>query len=305
MKTQLIDALYVGLFHGFRLFVRVTPGFIQRPVLRAIALAAYLLDARHRRIARVNLDLAFGDEMKEKEKKRIVRRTYENLLLNVADFVAMQGMPPQKVLERITFENEHYLTDELAKGKPVILITAHYGDWELLPRAFTARYGPLAVVGRPLDSQAMNEILERYRKRAGIRLIHKKGAMKGLVKALKEGMSVGLLVDQNTAEKDGILVDFFGKEARHTPAASILARKFDTAIVPVFITADTSRRFTIRCEKPIRCDRETPAEEAIFACTQAQARVTEAAIRRKPDEWFWLHQRWKNRYEALYNEGAA
>ncbi|WP_300365231.1 lipid A biosynthesis lauroyl acyltransferase [Hydrogenimonas sp.] len=294
------DYIYLAFYHLFRWLVTWTPEKILFPILRGIARFVWFIDRKHRRIARVNLDLAFGDEMSDEEKERIIRRTYENLVFNLADFIRNQGISKEKLLQKVSFENSEYVENELKAGRPIIAITAHYGHWELLPPALAAKFTPLTIVGRPLDSKAMNEILERNRERFDIKLLPKKGALKGLISALKKGRSVGLLVDQNTREKDGILIDFFGKKARHTPAAAILARRLDLKIVPVFIHSDDHRHYVIKFYPPITMEKTNDKDADIIRSVQAQAKITEVVIREKPDEWFWLHQRWKNQYKHLY-----
>ena len=298
-RTTALDYLYLGTYHLFRGFVLYTPKSIRFAILKGLARLAYFIDRRHRHVAFVNLDIAFGDTMSEKEKKRIVKKSYENLIFNLADYIKNQNATQQEILNKVTFENEHHLKEALKHG-PIIGITAHYGHWELLSLAVAAKYGPLTIVGRPLDSKRMNEILKQNRERFDIQIIPKKGALKGLLHALKDGRSVGLLVDQNTAENDGILIDFFGKKARHTPAAAILSRRLGAKIVPMFIRSDDHSHYTITFYPPLEIEKSKNKEEDILKNVQAQANITESVIREKPDEWFWLHKRWKNQYEALY-----
>ncbi len=298
------DRLYLALFSTFRWIVLHTPRKIESLFIKGLARLIYFLDAKHRHIARVNLDLAFGDEMDEAKKSEIVKKTYENLLFNLADFVRNQGISKEELLKKVRFENAQIADEAKKSGRPIVFITAHYGNWELISLAMAARFGPLSVVGRPLDSPVMDEILRKNREQLDIEMIPKKGAMKSLIKALKSGRNVGLLVDQNTAENEGLLIDFFGKEARHTPAAAILAKRMDAVVIPAFITTDDRETYTVTVYPPLEIDKTLEKEEAIAKNVQAQAKVTEEAIRKKPDEWFWLHQRWKNRYEALYRRRA-
>ncbi len=296
-----MDKIYYISFIIFQFIVKHTPDFILNPILNLLSSIAYLVDKRHKKIAKVNLDFAFGDELSEKEKKRIVKRCYKNLVYNLADFVKNQGISKEELAKKITFKNEHYLKDALKERKKVVLITAHYGNWELVALSMGAFFGPLAAVGRKLDSPTMNKILKKNREQFDIEMFDKKGAMKGLIRALKEGRMVGLLVDQNTAKEEGILVDFFGKKARHTPSAALLARKFDALIIPVFITSDDFKHFTVTFYPTIKTPKTKNQKEDIFISTQAQAKVTEEVIRKKPDEWFWFHRRWKNQYEHIYD----
>jgi len=111
---------------------------------------------------------------------------------------------------------------------------------------------------------------------------------------------VGLLVDQNTSDKEGKLINFFAKLARHTPSATLIARKTGTPIIPVFMTADDYKNYNITFYEPIITDKTENSEEDIKKSVQEQANITQKVIEAKPDEWFWLHRRWKNQYEELY-----
>ena len=294
------DRLYLALFKTFRWIVIHTPPKVKSLLIRALARLIYLADRKHRNIAMVNLDLAFGEELSDGQKKDIIKKTYENLLFNLADFVQNQGITEEELLGKVEFVNAHIVKEALDSGRPVVFITAHYGNWELLPLATAAKFGPLTGVGRPLDSKVMDEILKANREQFDIKMVPKKGAMRELMKALKQGRAVGLLVDQTTAENEGLLISFFGKEVRHTPAATLLALRMDAVIIPAFITTEDHRRYKIEYYPPLEFEKEGEKEERILKNVQAQADITEKAIRKKPDEWFWLHKRWKNRYEELY-----
>ncbi len=296
----MLDYIYLFFFKLFVLLVKYIPRFITNGILNFFAYIAYKIDLRHKRIARVNLDLAYESEMKEDEKRRIIKKCYKNLLYNVRDFVENQNTTKENLLSKVTIHNEHFYTDIKKDGKGVIFLTAHYGNWELLPLCMGALYGNLWGVGRNLDSQKMNEVLQKNRNQFNVRMLEKTGAIRGLLQALKKGENVGLLTDQNTSEKEGILINFFGKLARHTPSAALIARKTETPIIPAFITTNNYKSYDITFYKPIITSKTDNSEEDIRQSVQAQADITEFAIRKKSDEWFWLHRRWKNQYEEIY-----
>jgi len=296
----MLDYIYLFFFKVFVILVKYTPRFITDAILSFFAFLAYKLDARHKKIARVNLDLAYEDKMSEEEKRRITKKCYKNLLYNMRDFVENQGISKDKLLEKVTIHNEHFYTDIKEEGKGVIFLTAHYGNWELLPLCIGATYGKLWGVGRNLDSLKMNEVLQKNRNQFNVHMLEKTGAIRGLLKALKNGENVGLLVDQNTSEKEGILINFFGKLARHTPSAALIARKTDTPIIPAFITTNDYKSYDITFYEPIKTEKTDDSESDIKKSVQKQADITQKVIEAKPDEWFWLHRRWKNQYEELY-----
>ncbi len=294
------DKIYSTLFNTFQWIVKNSPKKILNTILDFLAQILYLIDFEHRKIVKTNLDFAFGDKLSEKEKEKITKKCYKNLVYNLADFVRNQGITKEELSKKIEFKNQEILENALKNGEKIILITAHYGNWELIPLSLAAFFAPMTAVGRPLESKVMDEILRRNREQFDIEMLNKKGAMRGLINALKNKRAVGLLVDQNTAQKEGILIDFFGKRARHTPSASLLARRFNAKIIPVFIQTKDYEKYTITFYEPIICPKTKNSEEDIKVCTQAQADITEKVIREKPDEWFWFHKRWKNQYEYIY-----
>jgi KDO2-lipid IV(A) lauroyltransferase len=239
--------------------------------------------------------------MSEAQKKEIIICSYENLLKNLVGVVTNLEASAEDILGKCEYEGVGIVEKLLKEGKKIVFATAHYGNWEALGKAVTVKTGlKMVAVGRELDSEAMNKIITASRERFGTEVISKHGAMRKLVKALKEDKTVGVLVDQNTAEDEGVLIKFFGKEARQTPVLSVLARRFDAAIVPIFCEYSGFDRYKLTFYEPIFCAKTDDVERDILECTQAQADVIEAQIRKNPNVWFWFHKRWKNRYEEIY-----
>lgn len=155
-------------------------------------------------------------------------------------------------------------------------------------------------MGRRLDNTYANKILKATREQFGIEMIDKRHAMKKMVQSLKRGKPLGVVVDQNTRTKEGILINFFGKEARHTPSVSILARKFDAIVIPVYDYTNDFKKWTVEFFEPLVMQKSDDINKDIQTFTQKQADITQKVIEQKPDEWLWLHKRWKNRYKELY-----
>jgi len=288
------------LFRTFQGFLRAIPWPVHRFIISSASMLAYHAARSRTRTARVNLDLAFGDTLGASEKKRIILRTYQNLFHLTLDTILNQGASREAILSKVTFENAKILEDALASGRPIIFMTAHYGNWELGTLAIAAKYTPIHIVGRPLEWPWADRILSATREQFGVRIIPKRRAMKPMMRSLRQGIPIGLVVDQNTSAKDGILIDFFAHKARHTPAAALLARKLDALVIPVFSRTDDFRHWTVTFHPPIEMQKSDDLDADIRRHVQAQAAITEKVIRQKPDEWFWLHQRWKNQYEELY-----
>lgn len=296
-----MEFLYISLFRTFAFLTKITPVFVLKKVVRILSHIAYTVDAKHRRIAEVNLDFAFDGAMSEAQKKEIILCSYENLLKNLVGVVTNLEASAEDILGKCEYEGVGIVEKLVKEGKKIVFATAHYGNWEALGKAVTVRTGvKMVAVGRELDSKAMNKIITASRERFGTEVISKHGAMRKLVKALKEDKTVGILVDQNTADDEGLLVNFFGKEARQTPVLSVLARRFDAAIVPTFCEYSGFDRYKLTFYEPIYCPVTEDIEADIFACTQAQSDAIETQVRKNPNVWFWFHKRWKNRYEEIY-----
>ena len=295
-----MDKLYLIIFYIFQFFVKNIPDFLMNPVLDFIAWLIFVFDKKHRKIIKINLDFAYGKSMEEKEKTRIIKKCYKNLVYFLADFVKNQGITKDELSKKVTFENKEVLENAVKENKKIILITAHYGNWELIALCIGAFFDKVTGVGRALEGKTINNILKRNREQFDIKMLDKQGAMKGMIKALKQGRILGLLVDQNTAEKEGVVVDFFEKKARQSHSTAILSRKFGAVIIPVFITTDDYKNYKITFYDKITPVKSEDINKDILELTQKQSDAMEKAIRNKPDEWFWFHKKWKNQYEEIY-----
>ena len=284
----------------FQKFIKIIPLSWHYKMARVFAHLAYFVDRKHTKIARVNLDIAFGDSKTFKEKKELILSSYENLFIVAIETILLQGISKEKLLGMVEFENEEILLEAIKSGKPITFFTGHYCNWELGILAIGAKFLPLSIVGRPLDWKWADKILTQTREQFGVKLIPKRRAMKQLIKEIKAKRAIGIAVDQNTATKDGLLVDFFGKEARHTPAISVLGRKFDTIIIPVFDYRIGVGKYRVKFFEPIEIKKSRNIDKDILALTQAQAKITQKVVEDEPKFWLWLHARWKNRYGELY-----
>ena len=236
----------------------------------------------------------------KEEKLEIAKKCYYNFAKYLGiNFILNQNTTKQKILKQVVFKNEHFLLDAMKSGRPIIVTTAHFGQWEIFGLAVAAYFGPSSVLGRRLDSSVMDKILRANRAQFDVELIDKDGGAKDILKALKAGRIVGILVDQNTAPKDGIKVQFFGKDVLHTPAASVLAQKTNALIINAFIYQKGENLNEICFEQPI--DISTfDKEDAVQKATQMQCSACEEMVRARPEEYFWFHQRFKRFYENEY-----
>ena len=227
-----MDRLYLAGFYTLKFLIFIMPCSLQNMLAKFLAFAFMKLKKKRFHIVMTNLDLAFGETKSKEEKLEIAKKCYYNFAKYLGiNFILNQNTTKQKILKQVVFKNEHFLLDAMKSGRPIIVTTAHFGQWEIFSLSMAARFGAVSVLGRRLDSGVMDKILRANRAQFDVELIDKNGGAKDILKALKARRIVGILVDQNTAPKDGIKVQFFGKDVLHTPAASVLAQKTNAFII--------------------------------------------------------------------------
>ena len=295
-----MDRLYLAGFYTLKFLIFILPSSLQNMLAKFLAFAFMKLKKKRFHVVMTNLDLAFGETKTKEEKLEIAKKCYYNFAKYLGiNFILNQNTTKQKILEQVVFKNEHFLLDAIRSGRPIIVTTAHFGQWEIFGLAVAAHFGPSSVLGRKLDSSVMDKILRANRAQFDVELIDKDGGAKDILKALKARRIVGILVDQNTAPKDGIKVQFFGKDVLHTPAASVLAQKTNALIINAFIYQKDENLNEICFEQPI--DISTfDKEDAVQKATQMQCSACEEMVRARPEEYFWFHQRFKRFYENEY-----
>ena len=295
-----MDRLYLAGFYTLKFLIFILPSSLQNLLAKFLAFAFMKLKKKRFHVVMTNLNLAFGETKTKEEKLEIAKKCYYNFAKYLGiNFILNQNTTKQKILEQVVFKNEHFLLDAMKSGRPIIVTTAHFGQWEIFGLAVAAHFGPSSVLGRKLDSSVMDKILRANRAQFDVELIDKDGGAKDILKALKARRIVGILVDQNTAPKDGIKVQFFGKDVLHTPAASVLAQKTNALIINAFIYQKGENLNEICFEEPI--DISTfDKEDAVQKATQMQCSACEEMVRARPEEYFWFHQRFKRFYENEY-----
>lgn len=171
--------------------------------------------------------------------------------------------------------------------------TAHFGNWELSAFAHAFLTQPMNIVVRPLDNIALDALVERYRQLSGNRIISKRDAARGILRALHNNEAVGILIDQNTAPSEGVYIDFFGRKACAGVAFAKIAAKTGAAVVPGFaVWSDLERRYVLRFYPAVAITGDTQDD------TQQIHSVLENVIREHPEQWLWIHRRWKTRPEG-------
>jgi KDO2-lipid IV(A) lauroyltransferase len=255
----------------------------------------FRLRPKLRKAAEVNLRLAFP-EWTDAQRQDLIRKMVRNLGRMAAEFARLPKLTKENVAELVVLDgHENFLAGQ-ARGKGVLYLTGHIGGWELSSFAHALFGYPLHYMARPLDNKRLDALVNRYRCASGNRPIFKNESARTMLKILKDAGTIGILADQNTLPAEGVFVDFFGKSACTTTGIARVALHTDAAVVPGFAYWDESiRKYRLRFEPPVELVRTGDAERDVFENTQRCAKVIEQIIRKYPDQWVWVHARWKTR----------
>ncbi len=216
-----------------------------------------------------------------------VFRSIARLIVTVARFPSRNS---SNISEWIVYEGLENYQNAKSAGRGVLIATAHLGNWELSAFAHALMTEPMNVMARPLDNPLIDRIVEQRRTLSGNRLIYKKDAARAVIKALKNNEAVGVLIDQNTSTSEGVFINFFGKPACAGSAFVKLAHHSKAPVLPGFaIWDETSRRYVLRFYPEVEMTGDAGAD------TQRLHAAIERIIREYPDQWMWIHRRWKSR----------
>lgn len=284
--------------------VKLITGLMARiPLSAALAFGAFLgwifgsVIRHHRRDAFDALRRAYP-EKQERELRLIVNRMYRNLGMNLAEILRLSGGSLEEFSKRITIRNAEIGEQVFQRGNGAFILTAHLGNWDLLGM-FTVKLGyKLTIISKDLKNKTVNAMWMQLREKFGVGIIPSHNAARPALKALKRNELLGFILDQNRPRDQGIFVDFFGRPACTSPGLAILAAQARAPVVPVFIHRTPDGNHVVQVlpllEPPP--DREP---ETIRKATQEYTKIIEDQIRQYPDQWIWLHRRWKTRPQIV------
>lgn len=247
-----------------------------------------------RRTAERNLEMAFP-RASEEERNRILHGCFENLGRMLAVFSHFDD-PPASLKTLIDYEGIEHLEAAESSGHGVILFTGHIGAWELSSFALSLFDHPLSFLVRRMDNPRIETMIDRVRTHLGNRTIDKRSAAREMVQILRRGGTLGILVDLNALDREAIFVDFFGVPASTTFLVAKLALRTNARVLPVFSPWDEERkRFILKIDEPLEFQASGDETEDVRRLTQLFTSVVEKYVRRYPDQWLWIHRRWKTR----------
>ena len=271
------------------------PRSLARILVRILTWSCYLGLARLRHVGERNLELALP-ELPLSQRKGILRHVYRSLGWQLVEFCRMPRYTPQNTQNWLRTEGlEHYLAAQ-ARGKGVLVLTGHLGAWELSSFYHSLMGHPMGMVIRRLDNRLLDQYVNSIRCLHGNRVLHKDDFARGLLTAMRAGQSVGILMDTNMTPPQGEFVKFFGITACTASGLARVALKTGAAVLPGFcLWEEKQQRYVLHFGPELRITRTASHESDILALTQQCNDVLESWIRRYPDQWLWIHRRWKTR----------
>ncbi|MBI2815987.1 MAG: lysophospholipid acyltransferase family protein [Acidobacteria bacterium] len=274
-------------------------GLLPRPVAHSCAAilsrVLYWGTPGLRAVADQNLKMALP-RLASQERIAICRGVYRSLSRLLAESARFPRLNASNIGELMRCDGLEHYKAAVSQKRGVLFLTAHLGAWELGAFAH-ALYGyPLYVLYRPLDNPLLDRLVNTYRTLSGNTLINKNESARGMLAALQRNGTIGILADQNTLPEEGVFVDFFGVPASTTAGIAKIALRTGAAVVPAFcLWHSQEKRFRIHFHEPLRLEQTGNTQQDVRAATQQMTSVIEEYVRQYPDQWLWIHRRWKTR----------
>lgn len=296
MATRVRQTCEFYAVWGLLAFMRVLPRLWSRRVGAAMASAIGHVAGKLSAVGRRNLSLAFP-EWTQEEREAVLWRLYRNLGWLLAEFAQMSRYSPQVAGTKIMrYQGLENFLAAREKGRGVLVLTGHLGAWELSSFLHSLLGYPMGIVIRRLDNPRVDALVNRIRCMHGNRILHKDDFARGLLRAMHAGETVGILMDTNMTPPQGVFVPFFGVEACTASGLARVARRTGAAVLPGFLLwNEAESRYVLHFGEELRMQRTEDAEADARVNTALFAAVTEKYIRQYPDQWLWLHRRWKTR----------
>jgi KDO2-lipid IV(A) lauroyltransferase len=278
------------IFFAFRMI----PLGMRRAIFKAVFRLFYHASSRQRIIALHNLRHAFPEKTLD-EIESIAKGVYRHLALVMAELFEMPFITRETLHEWADAEGLEHVERALAQGKGVLSVVGHFGNWELMTVAVPLMIRPMQIVYRPLDSPVMDNLLGWSRTKHGNSLIPKGGSGKRIIRLLRENQMIGILSDQNVDKPEGVFVDFFGRPACTSVGTAVLAMQSGAPVLPAFMPRMPDGRYKLLILPPVEIAKTDDYESDLRVNTQRFTKVVEDIVRQYPDQWFWIHQRWKTK----------
>jgi KDO2-lipid IV(A) lauroyltransferase len=249
----------------------------------------YRIDGKHRRQAEENIARAFN--LGHSDAAAIARKNFEHIGLNAVEFAAFDRI--EDLAANVRLEGLEHLNRAVAGGKGLFILSGHYGNWEL-GAVIISRAVPLTAVVRPMKNALSDELINERRRMGGLRVIGHRNSTRPILKKIGDGEAVGILLDQNTSHREAVFAPFLGRPASVNSGLAILAARTGAPVLPVYMSREEDLRHRVTIGPPIELVRMADRREETGVNSARFTAALEAHVRAFPEQWFWVHGRWKN-----------
>jgi KDO2-lipid IV(A) lauroyltransferase len=271
---------------------QMLPRWLVLTTFGLLGYAIYLSAGGLRRRALSALAVAYGGTLTLDEKKRLARRSFVEVARNAAEAARLPKLGEDEIDRLVEVRGMETVLAARARGKGLIAVTGHLGNWELIPVYFALKGIPVNVIARRLNDRRLDALVVSYREKHGVRNIDRDKGAKAAIRCLLRGEALGLLIDQDT-RVDSVFVDFMGQPASTPVGPASLALRTGAPVVPVATYRDSSAHHVIEVGSPIELSSEGEERELLRQNTERLSKAVERQIMRHPEQWVWVHERWK------------
>jgi len=277
---KIIQILFYPLPRRFHLKAGKMTGFIAFNLLKS-----------KRRIAMENLKLAFGKELDEKQIEKIAKKCFLHFGIIIFDLFWLMKNGEEEIRKITKIKGIEILKKAKESKKGGLILSAHFGNWEIVPHSLALEGFPINSIARKFDNPYLDRIITKFRERYGNRIIYKQDAKKEAIEILRKGDFLAIIADQNTLKNHGVFVNFFGVPACTAVGPALFHLKYGSPIIPLFCYPDENYNYTIEIKEPLPKEQD----DDMLKITEKYTKIIEDEIKKGPHLWLWFHQRWKEK----------
>jgi KDO2-lipid IV(A) lauroyltransferase len=298
-----IDRIIYTVMKLYSIFLKHIPFRLCLFIGRCFGLIFYIVDFHHRKIGLINLRFAFEREKDEKEIRSIARKHFQNLGMTGHEWLCLKDLGEndlKKICDRIYIEGKEHLISAKKQNKAVIILSAHFGNWEYSHLCYASHINRLNFIVRKLDNFFLEQERIDYNQNFNVNILYKENGLREAIRNLRNGEDLVIFSDRKANMREGIPSQFFGKKTSTIPLASALSKKYNIPIVPMFIVRCQDKVHHKIVFQPMFNVGDLDEERAVQTGTQIQNDNIEKVIRRYPDQWLWIHRKWKCYHSHIY-----
>jgi len=293
MNPSFKHRLEYSAYYGLKIFLKWLPRKTIILISRLLGNLLFALDKRHCYLAQSNLKTAFGNKYSFRQRQKIIKNNFIHFCRVFLDFIKISGFNPEQKDKLMSDEGTRILQKHLKKNKGVLIFTAHFGFWEIAAHVLS-QHAKLNVIARPLDNPLLEKELSRFRARLGSHVIYKQKAAKPVLRALNQNEMVAVLIDQNVLRREGVFIEFFGKEASTTPSLATFFLRTKAPLIPIFCYPTPEHGYHLKIMEAPDLRITGDFDKDVINITQKCTHIIEREIKKHPHLWLWFHDRWRS-----------